>query len=117
MKHCFPFFRQKFDIWPIILRVDYSPHHVDLAALSNGKYVELVNLVPWKGVELHLKHVHSAGVYGWGSVCETTIGEWLVEISQNQIHKILQGLPTIRSLVAVGSSAAKLVSLPVQLHF
>ncbi|KAJ6403537.1 hypothetical protein OIU84_015448 [Salix udensis] len=108
-----PFF-QKFDIWPIILRVDYSPHHVDLAALSNGKYVELVNLVPWKGVELHLKHVHSVGVYGWGSVCETVIGEWLVEISQNQIHKILQGLPTIRSLVAVGSSAAKLVSLPVE---
>ena len=39
---------QKFEIWPIILRVDYSPHHVDLAALSSGKYVELVNLVPWK---------------------------------------------------------------------
>lgn len=39
---------QKFEIWPIILRVDYSPHRVDLAALSSGKYVELVNLVPWK---------------------------------------------------------------------
>lgn len=39
---------QKFEIWPIILRVDYSPYRVDLAALSNGKYVELVNLVPWK---------------------------------------------------------------------
>ncbi|KAJ6936770.1 hypothetical protein NC652_011455 [Populus alba x Populus x berolinensis] len=108
-----PFF-QKFDIWPIILRIDYSPHHVDLAALSSGKYVELVNLVPWKGVELQLKHVHAVGVYGWGSVCETIIGDWLVEISQNQIHKILQGLPTIRSFVAVGSSAAKLVSLPVE---
>jgi autophagy-related protein 2 len=30
------------------------------------------------------------------------------------MHKILQGLPTIRSLVAVGSGAAKLVSLPVE---
>ncbi|KAJ6896449.1 hypothetical protein NC651_022605 [Populus alba x Populus x berolinensis] len=108
-----PFF-QKFEIWPIILRVDYSPHHVDLAALSSGKYVELVNLVPWKGVELQLKHVHAVGVYGWGSVCETIIGEWLVEISRNQMHKILRGLPTIRSLVAVGSGAAKLVSLPVE---
>ncbi|KAJ6905952.1 autophagy-related protein 2-like isoform X1 [Populus alba x Populus x berolinensis] len=108
-----PFF-QKFEIWPIILRVDYSPHHVDLAALSSGKYVELVNLVPWKGVELQLKHVHAVGVYGWGSVCETIIGEWLVEISRNQMHKILRGLPTVRSLVAVGSGAAKLVSLPVE---
>ena len=30
------------------MRVDYSPCRVDLAALRAGKYVELVNLVPWK---------------------------------------------------------------------
>lgn len=44
---CF-FSPQKFDIWPILVRVDYSPSRVDLAALRGGKYVELVNLVPWK---------------------------------------------------------------------
>ncbi|KAL5788358.1 hypothetical protein ACOSP7_005307 [Xanthoceras sorbifolium] len=108
-----PYF-QKFDIWPILVRVDYSPSHVDLAALRGGKYVELVNLVPWKGVELQLKHVHAVGIYGWGSVCETIIGEWLEDISQNQIRKVLRGLPPIRSLVSVGSGAAKLVSLPVE---
>lgn len=31
-----------------------------------------------------------------------------------QVHKILRGLPTIRSIVAIGSGAAKLVSLPVE---
>ncbi|WCJ17657.1 Autophagy-related protein 2 [Euphorbia peplus] len=108
-----PYF-QMFDVSPIVLRIDYSPRHVDLAALGGGKYVELVNVVPWKGVELQLKHVHAFGVYGWGNVCETILGEWLEDISQNQIHKVLQGLPTIRSLVAVGSGAAKLISLPVE---
>lgn len=108
-----PYF-QKFDIWPVLLRVDYSPSHVDLAALRGGKYVELVNLVPWKGIELQLKHVQAVGIYGWSCVCETIIGEWLEDISQNQIHKLLKGLPPIRSLVAVGSGAAKLVSLPVK---
>ncbi|XP_058191622.1 autophagy-related protein 2 isoform X1 [Rhododendron vialii] len=108
-----PFF-QKFDVWPGLVRVDYMPCRVDLAALRGGKYVELVNLVPWKGVELQLKHVHAVGVYGWGSVCETIIGEWLEDISQNQVHKLLRGLPPIKSLVAVGSGAAKLVSLPVK---
>lgn len=39
---------QKFDIWPVFVRVDYTPSRVDLAALRGGKYVELVNLVPWK---------------------------------------------------------------------
>lgn len=42
------FILQKFDIWPVSVRVDYSPHHVDIAALTGGKYAELVNLVPWK---------------------------------------------------------------------
>ncbi|KAJ7967449.1 Autophagy-related protein 2 [Quillaja saponaria] len=108
-----PYF-QKFNIRPLLVRVDYSPHHVDLAALRRGKYVELVNLVPWKGVELCLKNVESAGIYGWGSVCETILGEWLEDISQNQIHKILRGVPTVRSLIAVGAGAAKLVSSPVE---
>ncbi|XP_020210113.1 autophagy-related protein 2 [Cajanus cajan] len=108
-----PYF-QKLDIWPILVRVDYSPNHVDLAALRHGKYVELVNLVPWKGVELNLKHVHASGIYGWASVCETAVGEWLEDISHKQIHKILRGLPTVRSLIAVGAGAAKLVSSPVE---
>lgn len=38
-----------------------------------------------QGVELNLKHVHDVGIYGWGSVCETIIGEWLEDISQNQV--------------------------------
>ncbi|CAA2991579.1 autophagy-related 2 [Olea europaea subsp. europaea] len=105
---------QKFDIQPVLIRVDYCPHHVDLAALRGGKYVELVNLVPWKGIELQLKHVQAVGVYGWGSVCETIVGDWLEDISQSQVHKLLKGLPPIRSLVAVGSGAAKLVAAPVK---
>ncbi|VFQ72115.1 unnamed protein product [Cuscuta campestris] len=113
MEALLPYF-QKFEIWPMLVRVDYSPCRVDLAALRGGKYVELVNLVPWKGVEMSLKHVQGIGVYGWGCVCESIIGEWLEDISQNQIHKLLKGLPPIRSLVAVGSGAAKLVSLPVK---
>ncbi|KAI3441378.1 Autophagy-related protein 2 [Psidium guajava] len=108
-----PYF-QKFDIKPFSVRVDYIPQHVDLAALGGGKYVELVNLVPWKGIELHLKPVQAVGVYGWNNICETIIGEWLEDISQNQIRKVLRGLPTIRSLISVTSAAAKLVSCPVE---
>ncbi|XP_010521447.1 PREDICTED: autophagy-related protein 2 [Tarenaya hassleriana] len=108
-----PYF-QKFDVWPVTVRVDYSPHHVDLAALTGGKYAELVNLVPWKGIELKLKHVHAAGIYGWGNVCETILGEWLEDISQNQVHKLLKGIPTVRSLSALYAAVAKLVSSPVE---
>lgn len=50
---------QKFDIWPVTVRVDYSPHHVDLAALTGGKYAELVNLVPWKVRNTNFQLVYS----------------------------------------------------------
>lgn len=38
-----------------------------------------------QGIELKLKHVHAVGVYGWSIVCETIIGEWLEDISRNQV--------------------------------
>ncbi|XP_078447806.1 autophagy 2 [Wolffia australiana] len=108
-----PFF-QKFDIHPAVIRVDYIPHHVDMAALRAGNYVQLINLVPWKGIEIQLKPVHAVGVYGWGSICDTVIGAWLEDISQNQIHKVLKGLTPVKSLFAVSSGATKLVSVPVK---
>lgn len=41
-----------------------------------------------QGVELQLKHVQAVGVYGWGSVCETVVGEWLEDISHNQVFNL-----------------------------
>ncbi|KAJ0983506.1 hypothetical protein J5N97_011761 [Dioscorea zingiberensis] len=97
-----------------VVRVDYIPRRVDLAALRGGNYAELLNLVPWKGIDLQLKHVCAVGVYGWNSICETVVGQWLEDISHNQVHKLLKGLPPIRSLYAVSSGASKLVSLPIK---
>lgn len=45
------------------------------------------------------------------------IGMKCIDVNKSlslQIHKLLKGLPPIRSLVSVGSGAAKLVSLPVK---
>jgi autophagy-related protein 2 len=38
-----------------------------------------------KGIDLKLKSVSAVGVYGWGSICETVLGEWLEDISHNQV--------------------------------
>nr|XP_010932621.1 autophagy-related protein 2 isoform X1 [Elaeis guineensis] len=108
-----PFF-QKCDVSPLVVCIDYIPRHFDPAALSRGNYTELLNLIAWKGIDLHLKHVCAVGVYGWSSICETVFGEWLEDISRNQVHKFLKGLAPIRSLFAVGSGTSKLVSLPVK---
>ncbi|KAG6516223.1 hypothetical protein ZIOFF_026676 [Zingiber officinale] len=101
-------------IKPLVVRVNYIPCHFDLAALRRGNYAELLNLVPWKGIDLQLKNVCAHGVYGWKNVCETVIGEWLEDIAHNQVRELLKGLPPIKSLFAVSSGTKKLVSLPVK---
>ncbi|CAM0913916.1 unnamed protein product [Alopecurus aequalis] len=108
-----PFF-QKFDVKPLVLHINYIPRQFDPIALGKGNYAELLNILPWKGIDLKLKNVSAMGVYGWNSICETVAAEWLEDISKNQVHKLLKGLPPIKSLVAVGSGTKKLVSLPIK---
>ncbi|KAH7446345.1 hypothetical protein KP509_01G052200 [Ceratopteris richardii] len=108
-----PFF-QICELQPFSVRVDYVPRHVDISALRSGKYAELANFVSWKGIELELKHVRVVGVHGWGAVFSSIIGEWLEDISQRQVHRLLKGLGPIRPLFAVGSGAVKLVALPAE---
>ncbi|MCO5608991.1 hypothetical protein L7F22_063211 [Adiantum nelumboides] len=102
------------ELQPFSIRVDYIPRRVDIGALKSGNYAELANLVSWKGIELELKHVRATGVHGWGTLSGIVVGEWLEDISRNQIHKLLKGLGPIRPLFAVGSGAAKLVVLPAE---
>ncbi|KAG8094322.1 hypothetical protein GUJ93_ZPchr0012g18796 [Zizania palustris] len=108
-----PFF-QKFDVKPLVLHINYIPRHFDPVALGKGNYAELLNILPWKGIDLKLKQVSAMGVYGLNNICEIIAAEWLEDISKNQVHKLLKGLPPIKSLVAVSSGTKKLVSLPIK---
>ncbi|XP_042376736.1 autophagy-related protein 2-like isoform X2 [Zingiber officinale] len=108
-----PFF-QKCVVKPLIVCVDYIPRHFDPASLRRGNYAELLNLVPWKGIDLKLKQVCAIGVYGWNNIFETVIGEWLEDIANNQVRELLKGLPPMKSLFAVSSGTKKLVCLPLK---
>ncbi|KAL2619934.1 hypothetical protein R1flu_000139 [Riccia fluitans] len=108
-----PFF-QICEMRPFTIRVDYVPRRVDISSLGKGNYAELLNLVSWKGIELNLKHVRATGVHGWSSLSGVLVGEWLEDISQNQVHKLVKGMAPIRPFYAVGTGAAKLVVLPVE---
>ncbi|XP_037446734.1 autophagy-related protein 2-like [Triticum dicoccoides] len=108
-----PFF-QKFDVKPIVLHINYIPRQFDPVALGKGNYAELLNILPLKGIDLKLKHVSAMGLYGWNSICETVGAEWLEDISKNQVHKLLKGLPPLKSVSAVVSGTKKLISLPIE---
>ncbi|EFJ17828.1 hypothetical protein SELMODRAFT_113891 [Selaginella moellendorffii] len=124
-----PFF-QVCEMRPLIIRVDYIPRRLDFGALRSGNCFELFNMVSWKvllfpcksnvltmfmqGVELHLKSVHTSGVYGWSSLMGLLLGEWLEDIFPRQVHKLLRAFGPIRPLYAVSSGAAKLIVFPAE---
>lgn len=58
---------------------------MDVAALAEGKLLELVNLVPLGGVELGLVPLKLAGVQGWDGLGAAVLKEWLQDISRTQV--------------------------------
>ncbi len=65
--------------------VDYKPRRVDVAALRDGSLLELVNLVPWGGVDVGLKGLRLAGVQGWDGLAAAAAQEWLQDIATTQV--------------------------------
>lgn len=50
------------EIYPIELKLDYKPKRVYLAALRQGKTIELMNFFHFDGAEMTLRHVTMSGV-------------------------------------------------------
>jgi autophagy-related protein 2 len=106
-----PFF-QKVVIWGTGVCVHYCPRRVDIAALRDGDFLELLNLVPWGGVDLNLKPLRFTGVVGWDGLAAGLASEWLGYVAKTQAHKFLAGVAPIRSVIQVSSAVATLLSGP-----
>jgi hypothetical protein len=106
-----PFF-QKVVIWGTGVCVHYCPRRVDIVALRDGDFLELLNLVPWGGVDLNLKPLRFTGVVGWDGLAAGAASEWLSYVAKTQAHKFLAGVAPIRSVIQVSSAVATLLSGP-----
>jgi autophagy-related protein 2 len=106
-----PYF-QKVEIWGTGVMLDYRPRRVDIAALRDGDAMELLNLVPWGGVDLNLKPLRLIGVEGWDGLGVAAATEWLQYCARTQAHKFLTGVAPIRSVVRVGGAVAGLLAVP-----
>lgn len=50
------------EIYPVELKLDYKPKRVDLAALREGRTIELMNFFHFDGAEMTLRRVTLSGV-------------------------------------------------------
>ena len=61
-------FFKAFNITHTKLKVNYNPVGVNMMALKDESYTELLNLFPLEGTELFLQPVHIQNLIGWGAV-------------------------------------------------
>ena len=78
-------FLQKVDIQPFSVVIDYQPRRLDAAALRAGSFVEVLNLVPWGGVQLDLPHVKASGLHGWCALGNAVGNAYLQDIASSQV--------------------------------
>ncbi|KAL3156294.1 hypothetical protein ABBQ32_012565 [Trebouxia sp. C0010 RCD-2024] len=105
-------FLQKVDIHSFSVVIDYQPRRLDAAALTAGSFVEVLNLVPWGGVQLDLPHVKATGLHGWPALGSAVANAYLQDIASSQVHKFVVGVAPVRSLCRVGWAAKQLLSIP-----
>lgn len=78
-------FLQKVDIQPFIVVIDYQPRRLDAAALRAGSFVEILNLIPWGGVQLDLPGVKASGLQGWSAFGSAVGNAYLQDIASSQV--------------------------------
>ncbi len=111
---CSMVYIQQLSIEPIKLKLNYRATKFDLNLLRNGDYSQLLNIFPLDGVMLHLKTLTFNGVSGLQKLLHLILEEWIKDIYQNQIHRVVSGASPFKGLSSVGSGLADLIMIPVR---
>ncbi|KAG6814394.1 hypothetical protein H0H92_010980 [Tricholoma furcatifolium] len=104
---------QTAEVFPVDLKLDYKPRHVDYRALREGRTIELMNFFHFDGAEMTLRHITLAGITGWATLGTLLNDLWTPDVKATQLVEVISGVAPIRSMVNVGSGVADLVLLPI----
>ncbi|KAH8550845.1 ATG C terminal domain-containing protein [Umbelopsis sp. PMI_123] len=107
-------FFQHVEIYPVIMKVDYRPKHVNYGSLKEGQFAEIVNFFHLDAAEMNLSHVRLTGIKGYDRLAEAVLNHWLPHIRDTQLGNVVTGVSSIQSVVNIGSGVADLVLLPVE---
>ena len=108
-----PRFRS-FRVKPWKLKVDYIPVKLDVGALREGSFVELVNISPIDGMVITLSQANVTDNIGMGSVFSGLLSNWVKEICATQLHKFLANARPFEPITDVGQGITDLVVLPYE---
>lgn len=101
-----------FDFRALKIKMDYFPKRVELAKLREGKYIELVRLFNYEGMEVALKRAHFTRVNGADELASLLFNLWAEDVYNKQLLNLLAGVSP--GLANIATDMANIVLLPVQ---
>lgn len=93
------------------LKIDYQASYVNLKALREGDFLQLLNILPVEGLEIELRNVRFKGIEG-SAVGRKLAEAWVQDIYSTQLHRLLSGAAPLKGLFHVGSDIHALLFLP-----
>ena len=107
--------KQRMHIHPVSVRFDYIPNGTSTyQALSEAAEGDLAQLVPtFREVALEFSRLRLGVVTDLDELLAAVMAEWLPQLKY-QLHKLLTGLPPVRSLRRVTDGLAALLLAPVR---
>jgi autophagy-related protein 2 len=98
------------------MKVDYKPIKMNVDALREGCYVELINLSPLVDMVIVLKEVVIFELVGFGPVLREMLARWIEDICATQLYKFVTNASPFQPFSAVGEGAAEMFILPWQAY-
>jgi autophagy-related protein 2 len=97
----------------IDLKIDYHASSVNVKALHEGDYLQLLNIFPLDGLELSLQPIRLKGLNGTSTVLNSLLELWITDIYKNQLHKVITGTTPFKGISNIGQGLTGLVYMPV----
>ena len=120
-----PTFFAHVDIHQIDVRFDYVPTdassayyrrvlHSTAAGDVSSAAAEMAQLVPLQDVTFSFTRVRVAGASSWADVLTEVAAKWWPQLLR-QLHRVLSGMPVVRSLVHLSDGLSALLLAPLRL--
>jgi autophagy-related protein 2 len=107
-------FFQLCEVMPVKFKADYHPTSVDFTAMSNGDYMQVLNMFPLDGLELLLARVRLTGISGLAALFDGILQAWVQDVYAHQLHKVISGTVAFRSMSSIGASLSDLILIPLE---
>jgi hypothetical protein len=103
---------QQVTLAALALKIDYRASAVNLRALQQGDYLQLLNIFPIDGLEITLAAQKVQGVDGSAQLADILLRHWVHDIYANQLHRVLSGAAPLKSLSNIGKDLQGLLYIP-----